>query len=63
MEYVSPVTRTWLHVQLAPTIGGLMVQVHQDRAAARQEAPVPQDERLSIKGLNGLFSRIGVLTP
>ncbi|EFH84520.1 PAS domain S-box protein [Ktedonobacter racemifer] len=63
VEYVSPVTRTWLHVQLSPTVGGLMVQVHQGRAAARREAPVPQDERLSIEDLNGLFSRIGVLTP
>ncbi|GHO63880.1 hypothetical protein KSC_027720 [Ktedonobacter sp. SOSP1-52] len=63
VEYVSPVTRTWLHVQLAPTAGGLMVQVHQGRAAARREAPVPQGERFSIEDLNGLYSRIGVLTP
>ncbi|WP_201389252.1 PAS domain S-box protein [Ktedonobacter sp. SOSP1-52] len=63
VEYLSPVTQTWLHVQLAPTMGGLMVQVHQGRAAARREAPVPQDERLSIEDLNGLYSRVGVLTP
>ncbi|GHO72426.1 hypothetical protein KSD_01970 [Ktedonobacter sp. SOSP1-85] len=63
VEYVSPVTGTWLHVQLAPTIGGLMVQVHQGRAATRREAPVPQGERLSIEDLDGLLSRIGVLTP
>ena len=63
VEYVSPVTRTWLHVQLSPTVGGLMVQVHQGRAVARRQAPVPQDERLSIEDLDGLLSRIGVLTP
>ncbi|GHO47705.1 PAS domain S-box protein [Ktedonospora formicarum] len=63
VEYVSPMTRTWLHVQLAPTMGGLMVQVHQGRAAARRGAPVPQGKRLSIEDLNGLYSRIGVLTP
>ncbi|GHO71481.1 hypothetical protein KSC_103730 [Ktedonobacter sp. SOSP1-52] len=63
VEYVSPVTGTWLHVQLAPTAGGLMVQVQQGRAAARREAPVPQGERFSIEDLNGLYSRIGVLTP
>ncbi|EFH87056.1 putative PAS/PAC sensor protein [Ktedonobacter racemifer DSM 44963] len=63
VEYVSPVMGTWLHVQLSPTLGGLMVQVHQGRAAARCQETVPQGERLSIEDLNGLFSRIGVLTP
>ncbi|GHO62763.1 hypothetical protein KSC_016550 [Ktedonobacter sp. SOSP1-52] len=63
VEYVSPVTGTWLHAQLAPTAGGLMVQVQQGRAAARREAPVPQGESFSIEDLNGLYSRIGVLTP
>ena len=63
VEYVSPVTRTWLHVQLSPTVGGLMVQIHQGRAAARREAPVPQGEHPCIEGLDGLLSRIGILTP
>ncbi|GHO87188.1 PAS domain S-box protein [Dictyobacter formicarum] len=63
VEYVSPVTGTWLHVQLSPTVGGLMVQVHQGRTVAQREAPVPQGERLSIEDLDGLYSRISVLTP
>ena len=63
VEYVSPVTRTWLHVQISPTVGGLMVQIHQGRAAARREAPNPQGERPSIEDPDGLLSRIGVLTP
>ncbi|GHO71954.1 hypothetical protein KSC_108460 [Ktedonobacter sp. SOSP1-52] len=63
VEYVSPVTRTWLHVQLSPTVGGLMVQIHQGRAAARRDASVPQGERPCIEDLDGLLSRIGVLTP
>ncbi|EFH86186.1 PAS domain S-box protein [Ktedonobacter racemifer] len=63
VEYVSPVKETWLHVQLAPTVRGLIVQVHQGRAAALREAPVPQGEYLSIEDLDGLYSRIGVLTP
>ncbi|GHO55856.1 PAS domain S-box protein [Ktedonobacter robiniae] len=63
VEYVSPVTRNWLHVQLSPTVGGLMVQIHQGRAAARREALVPQGERPCIEDLDGLLSRIGVLTP
>ncbi|GHO64101.1 hypothetical protein KSC_029930 [Ktedonobacter sp. SOSP1-52] len=66
VAYRSPVTQTWLHVQLAPTVGGLLLQFHQGRAArtaAQREAPVPQGERLSIDDLNGLHTRIGVLTP
>ncbi|HEY4384441.1 MAG TPA: PAS domain-containing sensor histidine kinase, partial [Ktedonobacteraceae bacterium] len=63
VEYVSPMTQTWWHVQLSPTVGGLMVQFHQGRAAARGQELFPQDERLSIDALDGLQARIGVLTP
>src|SRR5258708_8336423 len=41
VEYVSPVMGTWLHVQLAPTVGGLMVQFHHGTTPTRPEAPVP----------------------
>ncbi|WP_201386897.1 PAS domain-containing sensor histidine kinase [Ktedonobacter sp. SOSP1-85] len=66
VEYRSPVTGTWLHVQLAPTVGGLLLQFHQGRAArtaAQRQETVPQGERLYIDDLNGLHTRIGVLTP
>ncbi|GHO60544.1 hypothetical protein KSB_90190 [Ktedonobacter robiniae] len=63
VEYVSPVTGTWLHVQLSPTLGGLTLQFHEVRALARRQEIVPLSEHLSIEDLDGLFSRIGVLTP
>ncbi|GHO60358.1 PAS domain-containing protein [Ktedonobacter robiniae] len=40
VEYVSPVTQTWLHVQLAPTVGGLLLHVHEKRE------PLPRRETL-----------------
>ncbi|HEX6484136.1 MAG TPA: PAS domain-containing protein, partial [Ktedonobacteraceae bacterium] len=63
VEYASPVTRTWLHVQLAPTSGGIMVQFHEMKAAARHQERFAQGERLSIDDLDGLHTRIGILTP
>src|SRR5215472_3623536 len=32
VEYCSPVTRTWLHVQLAPTSGGVILHFHEVKA-------------------------------
>src|SRR6266849_3274369 len=63
VEYVSPVTRTWLHVQLAPTVGGVMLQFHQRRAPARRQEMFPTSQPLSVAVLDGLHARIGVLTP
>jgi len=60
VEYLSPVTGTWLHVQLSPTVGGLMVQVHQGKTAALREVPVSQGECLR---LDDLYHGIVVLTP
>src|SRR5260221_3975355 len=63
VEYGSPVTRTWLHVQLAPTVGGVMLQFHQSRAPARHQELVPTSQPLSVAVLDGLHARIAVLTP
>src|SRR5712692_7787735 len=66
VEYGSPVTRTWLHVQLAPTVGGVMLHVHQRRAPARRQEMFPTSQRPSVAvldGLHGLHAGIGVLTP
>ncbi len=63
VEYVSPVTRTWLHVQLAPTVGGVMLQFHQRRAPARRQEMFPTSQPLSVAVLDGLHAGIGVLTP
>src|SRR5258706_15924493 len=46
VEYVSPVTHSWLHVQLAPTVGGLILQFHEVKAPARRPEMFPQSERL-----------------
>src|SRR5258708_1021362 len=63
VEYVSPVTQSWLHVHLAPTVGGLILQFHEGRAPARSPETFPQGERLSIEDLDGLQTRVGILTP
>src|SRR5258708_3184200 len=63
VEYVSPVTQRWLHVQLAPTVGGLTLQFHEGREPARRQELFLQGERLSIDDLNALHTRIAFLTP
>ncbi len=63
VQYVSPVTQRWLHVHLAPTVGGLTLQFHEVREPARRQEMVPQGERLSINELDGLHTRIAVLAP
>ncbi|GHO78211.1 hypothetical protein KSD_59820 [Ktedonobacter sp. SOSP1-85] len=63
VQYVSPVTQSWLHVHLASTVGGLMLQFHQMRAPAPRQETFPQGERLCINDLDGLQTGIGLLTP
>src|SRR5260221_4934527 len=47
VEYASPVTQSWLHVQLAPTVEGVLLQFHQERASARRQEMVPKSQLLS----------------
>jgi len=63
VEYSSPMTRTWLHVQLAPTIGGVMLQFHEVRAPARRQEMVAPSQPFSGAVLDGLHAGIAVLTP
>lgn len=63
VEYVSPVMGTWLHVQLSPMVGGLMMQIHQGRTSTQSQEMVPRREYLSINDLDGLYSGIILLTP
>jgi PAS domain-containing protein len=63
VQYISLVTQTWLHVHLAPTVVGLTLQFRQGREPARHQELFPQSERLSIDDLDGLHTRIGILTP
>src|SRR5258707_8181550 len=58
VEYRSPVTQSWLHVQLAPTVGGLILQFYKVRAPAQRQEMFPQRERLCIDDLDGLHTRI-----
>ncbi|GHO62062.1 hypothetical protein KSC_009540 [Ktedonobacter sp. SOSP1-52] len=37
VEYCSPVTQTWLHVYLSPTVGGLTLQFHEVKAPAQRK--------------------------
>jgi PAS domain S-box-containing protein len=62
VEYGSPVTRTWLHVQLAPTVGGVMLQFHEVSAPARHQELVPTSQPLSVAVLDELHAGIAVLT-
>lgn len=63
VEYGSPVTRSWLHVQLAPTVGGVMLQFHQSRAPARRQGTFPTSQPLPVAVLDGLHAEVAVLTP
>ena len=63
VEYWSPMTQTWLHVHLAPTVGGLTLQFHEMRAPARRQEMAPQREHLFCEMLDGLHAHIGLLTP
>src|SRR5258708_35768469 len=62
VEYASPVTRTWLHVQLAPTVGGVMLHFHQGRAPARRQEMLPTSQPLSV-AVAGVRAGIAGLTP
>jgi PAS domain S-box-containing protein len=63
VEYASAVTGTWLHVQLAPTIGGVMLHVHEVRAPARHQEMVATSQPFSGAALDGLHAGLAVLTP
>ncbi|GHO63519.1 hypothetical protein KSC_024110 [Ktedonobacter sp. SOSP1-52] len=63
VEYRPRMTQSWLHVQLAPTVGGILLHFHEGRAPTPRQEPFPQGERLCIDDLDGLHTRIGILTP
>ncbi|BCL79947.1 PAS domain S-box protein [Ktedonobacteria bacterium brp13] len=63
VEYLSPVTQTWLHVQLSPTVGGLMLQFHEGRAPTRRQESFPQSEYLCADILENISDRLAILTP
>ncbi|HEX6479502.1 MAG TPA: PAS domain S-box protein [Ktedonobacteraceae bacterium] len=63
VEYRSPVTGSWLHVQLAPSVGGVLLQFHQVGAPAHHQETFATSQSLSGAVLDGLHAGIAVLTP
>ncbi len=63
VEYVSPVTRTWLHVQLSPAVGGLLLHVHEQREPTQSRETFVPDEHLVADVLKNLYVGVGRLTP
>lgn len=63
VEYVSPVTGNWLHVQLAPTIEGLLLQFHEKREAARSREALVPGRHFAADVLENMYVEIGCLTP
>ncbi|GHO90334.1 hypothetical protein KSF_003820 [Reticulibacter mediterranei] len=63
MEYRSPVKDTWLHVQLAPTVDGLLLHVHEKSEPLPYQETVFPEEQLTTEVLEKLYVGVGVLTP
>ncbi|GHO45057.1 PAS domain S-box protein [Ktedonospora formicarum] len=63
VEYVSPVTQIWLHVQISPTVGGLLMQFHEKREAQPHRETFSPDEHLAVDILKNIYIGIGFLTP
>jgi PAS domain S-box-containing protein len=63
VEYVSPVTRTLLHVQLAPTAGGLLLQFHEKREPLPPQETFFPDHHFATDLLENMYVGVGCLTP
>ncbi len=63
VQYVSPVTGSWLHVHLSPTSGGLTLQFHEMGAPAQCQEIVHQRESLYMDVLENVHAGFVFLTP
>ncbi|GHO58664.1 PAS domain-containing sensor histidine kinase [Ktedonobacter robiniae] len=63
VQYVSPVTGTWLQVHLSPTLGGLTLHFHEMGGPAHRQEIVPERESLYMDVLNTLHAGFMILTP
>jgi PAS domain S-box-containing protein len=63
VEYVSAVTGNWLHVQLAPTVEGLLLQFHKKRETAQSRETVFPGHHFAADVLENIYVEIGCLTP
>ncbi|GHO41915.1 PAS domain S-box protein [Ktedonospora formicarum] len=62
VEYWSSVLTAWLHVQLTPTIGGIILQFHEIKAAPQHLKTVTPNLHLNANTCKGLHVRIAYLT-
>jgi hypothetical protein len=56
-------TQTWLHVQLSPTVGGLLLHFHERRAPLPPRETFSPDGHLAADILENRYVVVGVLTP
>jgi PAS domain S-box-containing protein len=63
VEYVSPVTQTWLRVQLTPTVDGLLLHVHETREPVPHREMLCTDDHLAADILENMYVGVGFLTP
>jgi PAS domain S-box-containing protein len=63
VEYVSPVTGNWLHVQLAPSVGGLLLLFHEKKGPARGAETVIPGRHFAADVLESMYVEVGCLTP
>jgi len=63
VEYRSPVTQTWLHVQLSPTSQGIALCFHDDTEPTRLQDPFRQSEQRHQDLLERISDGVVILTP
>ncbi len=63
VEYMSPVTGTWLHVQLSPAAEGLMLQFYEMREPSSRREMVFPNEYLAADVLENMYVGVAFLTP
>lgn len=63
VDYLSPVTGHWLHVQLAPSVAGLLLQFHTRREAAQSRETIFPAHHFAADVLENIYVEVGCLTP
>src|SRR5579884_2354688 len=63
VDYKSPVMGTWLHVQLSPTVEGLMLHFHETRGHSPRWEIVSPGEHFVTDVLENMYVGVAFLTP
>jgi PAS domain S-box-containing protein len=63
VEYLSPMTRMWLHVQLTPTLEGVLLHFHEKRESTRSWETFSPEHHLAADILENMYISAGFLTP